>query len=107
AQGDRGVIPGSMGTRSYIIEGLGNQDSWNSCSHGAGRRLSRGQAKRELSVTTFREQMAGKVWQDSQAAELVDEAPSAYKDIDQVMAAQADLCRVLHTLHQIFSYKGL
>lgn len=104
--GDMGVIPGSMGTDSYIVRGKGNAASYNSSSHGAGRKMSRGQAKRELSVTTFREQMAGKTWQAKDAAALIDEAPSAYKDIRQVMADQADLTEVVHTLHQVFSYKG-
>lgn len=105
-QGDMGVIPGSMGTNSYIVSGLGNPASYNSSSHGAGRRMSRGQAKRELSVTTFREQMSGKTWQSNMSSELVDEAPDAYKDIEQVMADQSDLTRVSYELHQILNYKG-
>jgi len=105
-QGDLGIIPGSMGTRSYIVEGLGNPASYNSCSHGAGRRLSRGQAKRSLDIDEFRKQMAGKSWDADNAAGLLDEAPKAYKQIEQVMADQADLVRPLHELHQILSYKG-
>jgi tRNA-splicing ligase RtcB len=104
--GDLGVIPGSMGTRSYIVEGKGNAASWTSCSHGAGRRHSRTQAKKLFSTADLAEQMAGKVWLSGRAAALVDEIPSAYKDIDAVMADQADLVTVLHTLHQVLNYKG-
>jgi tRNA-splicing ligase RtcB len=104
--GDFGVIPGSMGTRSYIVEGKGNPASWMSCSHGAGRRHSRTQAKKLFSTADLAEQMAGKVWLSGRAAALVDEIPSAYKDIDAVMADQADLVTVLHTLHQVLNYKG-
>ena len=104
--GDLGVIPGSMGTRSYIVRGKGSADSWTSCSHGAGRRHSRTQAKKLYSAEDLAEAMAGKVWQADQAGRLVDEIPSAYKDIDQVMADQADLVDVVHTLHQVLNYKG-
>lgn len=106
-EGDFGIIPGSMGTRSYIVEGKGNPSSFNSCSHGAGRRMSRGQARRELDVDTLRTQMAGKAWNDGDAEKLIDEDPRSYKDIDQVMADQDDLVTVLHTLTQILNYKGL
>ena len=105
-RGDLGVIPGSMGTRSYIVAGKGNPVSWTSCSHGAGRRHSRGQAKRLFTAGDLAAQMAGKVWLADRADALVDEIPSAYKDIDQVMADQADLVEVLHTLHQVLNYKG-
>ena len=104
--GDLGVIPGSMGTRSYIVAGKGNPASWTSCSHGAGRRHSRTQAKKLFTTTDLADQMTGKVWLSSRAASLVDEIPSAYKDIDQVMADQADLVEVRHTLHQVLNYKG-
>jgi tRNA-splicing ligase RtcB len=104
--GDLGVIPGSMGTRSYIVAGKGNAASWTSCSHGAGRRHSRTQAKKLFTTADLTEAMAGKVWLASRAASLVDEIPSAYKDIDQVMADQADLVEVRHTLHQVLNYKG-
>ena len=103
---DLGVIPGSMGTRSYIVAGKGNAVSWQSCSHGAGRRCSRTQAKRLYTSADLAEQMKGKVWLADRAGSLVDEIPSAYKDIDQVMADQADLVEVLHTLHQVLNYKG-
>ena len=104
--GDLGVIPGSMGTRSYIVAGKGNEVSWMSCSHGAGRRHSRTKAKKLFTTTDLAQQMEGKVWLASRADALVDEIPSAYKDIDQVMADQADLVEVLHTLHQVLNYKG-
>ncbi len=103
---DLGVIPGSMGTRSYIVRGKGSADSWCSCSHGAGRRYSRTEAKRRFTERDLTEQMAGKVWLEGKASALLDEIPSAYKDIDQVMADQADLVEVLHTLRQIVNYKG-
>jgi tRNA-splicing ligase RtcB len=105
-EGDKGVIPGSMGTRSYIVSGLGNPASFSSCSHGAGRRLSRGKARRQLDLDGLREQMAGKVWNDRDAEALLDEDPRAYKDIDAVMEDQRDLVKVEHTLHQILNYKG-
>jgi tRNA-splicing ligase RtcB len=105
--GDEGVIPGSMGTRSYIVTGLGNTASYQSCSHGAGRRLSRGQARRTLTVESLNAAMAGKAWLAGAAAKLLDEHPDAYKDIDQVMADQRDLVEVQHTLTQVFNYKGL
>lgn len=101
-----GVIPGSMGTRSYIVRGRGNPASWNSCSHGAGRRHSRGAAKRLFTEQDLAEQMAGKTWQADRAGALIDEIPAAYKDIDQVMADQADLVEVVHTLRQVLNYKG-
>jgi tRNA-splicing ligase RtcB (3'-phosphate/5'-hydroxy nucleic acid ligase) len=105
--GDLGVIPGSMGTASYIVEGLGNPASYESCSHGAGRRMSRSQARRQLDLDTFIEEMDGKSWLHDQAAALLDEDPRSYKDIDQVMEDQQDLTTVTHKLHQILNYKGL
>ena len=105
--GDRGLIPGSMGTASYVVEGLGNAASYHSCSHGAGRRMSRGQARREISPADLTVAMGERTWLRSHAGELVDEAPSAYKDIDQVMADQADLARVIHKLRSVVNYKGL
>ncbi|HEX2047965.1 MAG TPA: RtcB family protein [Acidimicrobiales bacterium] len=105
-KGDFGVIPGSMGTRSYIVEGKGDQASWTSCSHGAGRRHSRAQARKLFTEADLSRAMAGKVWLSDRAGALLDEIPAAYKDIDQVMADQADLVTVLHTLHQVLNYKG-
>ena len=106
AAGDMGVIPGSMGTRSYIVAGKGNEASWTSCSHGAGRRHSRTQAKKLFTTADLARQMEGKVWLAKRAHALVDEIPAAYKDIDQVMADQSDLVEVRHTLRQILNYKG-
>ena len=104
--GDLGVIPGSMGTRSYIVEGAGSAASYHSCSHGAGRRLSRGQARRELDMGTFVESMDGKAWNIADAAKLLDEDPRSYKDIDQVMEDQKDLVEVRHTLSQVLNYRA-
>jgi len=107
AVGDLGVIPGSMGTRSYVVTGKGNTASYNSCAHGAGRRLSRAAARRELTVESLRESMGDREWLNGQAEALLDEHPSAYKDIDVVMDDQRDLVDVVHTLGQVFNYKGL
>ena len=106
-QGDLGVIPGSMGAASYIVEGLGNPASYESCSHGAGRRMSRGQARRTLDVETFRAEMGDRAWLGKQAGKLIDEDPRAYKDIDQVMEDQRDLATIRHRLTQLVNYKGL
>ncbi|HEX4016714.1 MAG TPA: RtcB family protein [Frankiaceae bacterium] len=103
---DWGVIPGSMGTRSYIVRGKGSELSYNSCSHGAGRRFSRTKAKKMFSAEDLASQMAGKTWLSGRAEALLDEIPSAYKDIDKVMADQADLVEVQHTLRQVLNYKG-
>ena len=103
---DLGVIPGSMGTRTYIVRGKGNEDSYRSCSHGAGRRMSRGQARRSFTGADLAAQMGDRVWQADNADQLVDEIPSSYKDIDQVMADQTDLVEVVHSLTQILNYKG-
>lgn len=101
-----GVVPGSMGTQSFITRGLGNPDSYHSSAHGAGRQRSRNAARRELSVDDLRERMKGKTWNSDQAEALLDEHPEAYKPIDQVMADQADLCEPIHTLRQILNFKG-
>lgn len=104
--GDEGVIPGSMGAQSYIVRGRGNADSYHSCAHGAGRRMSRTQAKRELSARSLKAAMGGRTWNADRAAALVDEHPEAYKPIDRVMDDQKDLVTVQHTLRQVFNYKG-
>jgi RNA-splicing ligase RtcB len=104
--GELGLIPGSMGTRSYVTEGLGNPLSYQSSSHGAGRRMSRKRARRELSLDSFHEKMKDKTWQADSANDLLDEHPDAYKDIDQVMEAQKDLVKVRHELRAILNYKG-
>lgn len=103
---DRGVIPGSMGTRSYIVRGKGNPSSYHSCSHGAGRRMSRGQAKRSLTVESLVQAMGGRAWNAADAKALLDEHPDSYKDVDRVMADQEDLVTVEHTLRQLLNYKG-
>jgi tRNA-splicing ligase RtcB (3'-phosphate/5'-hydroxy nucleic acid ligase) len=107
SKGDKGIIPGSMGTSSYIVSGLGNPASYESCSHGAGRRMSRTRARKELSVDVLREKMAGKSWNEKDAITLLDESPESYKNIDTVMEAQKDLVKIDHTLHSILNYKGL
>lgn len=105
-EGDRGLIPGSMGASSYVVRGLGNAASYNSCSHGAGRRLSRGAAKRTLTAESLNMLMEAKAWnRDAQA--LLDEHPEAYKDIDEVMTAQADLVEIEHALLSVLNYKGV
>jgi tRNA-splicing ligase RtcB len=106
-RGDLGVIPGSMGSKSFIVRGLGNPLSYNSSSHGAGRRMSRGRARKEVTLEAFAEAMKGRTWQHADAATLVDESPQAYKDIDQVMVDQADLVEIVHELRGMLSYKGV
>jgi len=102
--GEFGIIPGSMGARSFIVRGKGNADSYCSCSHGAGRRMSRGAAKRAFSLNDLRTQTAGVECRKDRG--VLDEIPGAYKDIDTVMAAQADLVEVVHTLKQVMCIKG-
>lgn len=104
--GDMGVIPGSMGTDTYIVRGRGNPESYRSSSHGAGRRMSRGEAKRQLDRASLKEQMRGKTWLEGAAGSLIDEDPRAYKDIRQVMDDQSDLTQVVHVLTQVLNYKG-
>jgi RNA-splicing ligase RtcB len=104
--GDLGIIPGSMGTSTYIVEGLGNPGSYESCSHGAGRRMSRTQARKKLSPESLAEAMGDRTWLADRARKLVDEHPDAYKDITAVMADQADLVQVRHELRQVLNYKG-
>lgn len=105
--GDKGIIPGSMGTSTFIVSGLGNESSYNSCSHGAGRRLSRGRARRELDLEAFKAQMAGQVWNDRDAEALLDEAPDAYKSIEQVMADSTELVTIEQELTSVLNYKGV
>lgn len=109
AANDWGVISGSMGTASFIVRGLDNPASYRSASHGAGLRHGRKDAKRRFSVDTFAEVMdaAGRTWQSSNAEQLLDESPMAYKDIDEVMAAQADLVEIEHRLEAVVNYKGV
>lgn len=95
-----------MGAATYVVEGLGNPLSWNSCSHGAGRKMSRTQAKKRFTEADLRAQMGDRTWLADKAGALIDEIPSAYKDIDEVMRNQHDLVKVHHTLRQILNYKG-
>lgn len=103
---DRGVVPGSMGTATYIVSGRGNAASWESSAHGAGRRMSRRQAKKRLDVPGLAEAMGSRTWNRRDAGELVDEHPESYKRIDDVMAAQRDLVEVTHRLRSVLNYKG-
>lgn len=103
-KGTLGIIPGSMGTKSYIVSGLGNPESFCSCSHGAGRRMSRGEAKRRFTVEDLRKQTDGIECRKDEA--VLDEIPGAYKDIDEVMANQADLVEIVATLKQVICIKG-
>ena len=102
--GELGIIPGSMGTRSYIVRGKGNLDSFHSCSHGAGRVMSRTRARAEITLAQHREATAHVECRKDAA--VVDESPAAYKSIDAVMAAQGDLVEVVHTLRQVICIKG-
>jgi tRNA-splicing ligase RtcB len=102
--GDMGIIPGSMGAKSYIVRGKGNPESFMSCSHGAGRAMSRGEAKRRFTVEDHRRMTEGVECRKD--ADVIDETPAAYKSIDAVMAAQTDLVEVVHTLRQVVCVKG-
>lgn len=103
-EGQLGIIPGSMGTKSYIVRGLGNKESFCSCSHGAGRKMSRSEAKRQFTVEDLIAQTEGVECRKDAGA--IDEIPSSYKDIDEVMFNQKDLVEVVHTLKQILCVKG-
>jgi tRNA-splicing ligase RtcB len=99
-----GIIPGSMGAKSFIVRGKGNRDAFCSCSHGAGRKMSRGEATRTFTLDDHAQATAGVECRKD--AGVLDETPAAYKDIDAVMAAQADLVDVVHTLKQVVCVKG-
>ena len=103
-KGQMGIIPGSMGTRSYITRGLGNPESFESASHGAGRRMSRGKAKKCFTLDDMAAQTAGVECRKDQG--VLDEIPGAYKDVEQVMRNQADLVEIVHTLKQVLCVKG-
>ncbi len=103
-KGDMGIIPGSMGAKSYIVRGLGNEESFCSCSHGAGRVMSRTEAKKRVSIEEHIEAVKGVECRTD--ADVVDETPSAYKDIDKVMEAQKDLVEVVYILKQVLCVKG-
>ena len=103
-EGDLGIIPGSMGAKSFIVRGKGNADSFHTCSHGAGRAMSRTEAKSRFTVADHEKATAGIECRKDKG--VIDETPMAYKDIDAVMAAQADLVAVVHTLRQVVCVKG-
>jgi tRNA-splicing ligase RtcB (3'-phosphate/5'-hydroxy nucleic acid ligase) len=99
-----GIIPGSMGAKSFIVRGKGNAESFCSCSHGAGRKMSRTAAKAKYTVADHIKATKGVECRKDRG--VVDETPMAYKDIDKVMAAQSDLVEVVHTLKQVVCVKG-
>ncbi|HEX5612476.1 MAG TPA: RtcB family protein [Burkholderiales bacterium] len=103
-KGEFGIIPGSMGARSYIVRGRGSAESFESCAHGAGRRMSRKQAQKRFSTEDLEKQTEGVVCRKDRG--VIDEIPGAYKDIDEVMANQSDLVEVVHTLKQVLCVKG-
>ena len=103
-KGELGIIPGSMGAKSFIVRGLGNEDSFHSCSHGAGRVMSRTQARKLISVEDHAKATAHVECRKD--ADVVDESPAAYKPIEAVMAAQSDLVEIVHTLRQVVCVKG-
>ncbi len=103
-KGEMGIIPGSMGARSFIVRGLGNEESFCSCSHGAGRVMSRTEAKRRVSMAEHLQATAGVECRKDE--DVIDETPSAYKPIDKVMEAQADLVEIVYTLKQVLCVKG-
>ncbi len=103
-KGELGIIPGSMGARSFIVRGKGNADSFESCSHGAGRTMSRSEAKRRFTLQDQVDATAGVECRKD--IDVIDEIPMAYKDIDAVMRAQADLVEIVHTLKQVVCVKG-
>ena len=104
SEGRMGCIPGSMGTRSYIVRGKGNADGLFSAPHGAGRRMSRTQAKKRFTAADLDAAMQGIVYRPGDA--WVDEIPAAYKDIDRVMEDADDLVEIVHTLRQVMNLKG-
>ncbi len=103
-KGVLGIIPGSMGAKSFIVRGLGNTDSFCSCSHGAGRTMSRSAAKKKISVEDHIAATAGVECRKDEG--MIDESPAAYKSIDDVMASQTDLVEIVHTLKQVLCVKG-
>ena len=103
-RGQLGVIPGSMGTRSYIVSGLGNPFSYNSAPHGAGRRMSRNKARETFTLQDLKIAMQGVTAR--LRPELIDEIPGAYKDIDEVMENSKELVQIEHTLKQVVNIKG-
>ncbi len=106
-EGDLGIIPGSMGARSYIVRGKGNPLAYASSPHGAGRLLSRRATRRRYTADDLAAAMGSRTWLSTKGEKLVDEIPAAYKDIDVVMADSADLVEVVHELTQVLNYKGV
>ena len=104
--GEKGILPGSMGTDTFIVSGLGNPESYRSSAHGAGRRMSRTQARKQLTTRSLREAMRGRTWLSDRAKALVDEHPDAYKDVREVIRLSADLVTVEHRLRAVLNYKG-
>ena len=105
--GERGVLPGSMGSPSFHVGGRGHEAALCSSAHGAGRALSRTEARARITEREFRRQMVG-IWYDFRiAGQLRDEAPSAYKDIRAVLRAQKDLVKITRTLRPVLNYKGV
>ncbi|PIE41844.1 MAG: RNA-splicing ligase RtcB, partial [Gammaproteobacteria bacterium] len=102
--GELGIIPGSMGAKSFIVRGLGNAESFCSCSHGAGRVMSRTEAKRRVSLAEHEKAVSGVECRINK--DVIDETPSAYKPIEDVMHAQRDLVEIVHTLKQVVCVKG-
>jgi tRNA-splicing ligase RtcB len=102
--GELGIIPGSMGARSFIVRGKGNPESFESCSHGAGRAMSRGEAKRRFTLADHAADTASVECRKD--ADVIDETPRAYKPIDAVMNAQRDLVEIAHELRQVVCVKG-
>ena len=103
-KGELGIIPGSMGAKSYIVRGKGNPKSFHSCSHGAGRTMSRKLAKKKFTLKDMRKQTAGVECRKDK--DVIDEIPGAYKNIDVVMDNQSDLVEIIHTLKQVVCVKG-
>lgn len=103
-EGQLGIIPGSMGAKSFIVRGKGNRESFMSCSHGAGRAMSRGEAKRRFTLEDHAKATEGVECRKDE--DVIDETPAAYKSIDAVMAAQDDLVEIVHTLKQVVCVKG-
>lgn len=103
-EGELGIIPGSMGARSYIVRGKGSAESFHSCAHGAGRLMSRNAAQKKFSLQDLQAQTEGVICRKDKG--VIDEIPGAYKNIDEVMANQSDLVEVVHTLKQVICVKG-
>ncbi len=103
-EGELGIIPGSMGTRSFIVRGKGNEDALCSCSHGAGRVMSRGAARKTITLEMHAADTAGVICRKD--VDVLDESPRAYKNVDDVMTAQADLVEIVHELRAVICVKG-